>query len=288
MEEYDELSAGPNEHGALDLSHSAWAELPDQLFAFSHRLLSLNLAHNKLVEVEADFGKLDLLSDLNLEGNLITQIHPNIGKCIRLKTLNLNSNRIGSIPDEVSASSPTRLLPVSYLVRSSSDAPPTAKNQIGNCTLLEEFRCQNNFIETLPPTVGNIIALRIIEMQNNKLTFLPPELGHIPTIQEIHCEGNPGLVMVPDDMRASSDMVIWALRLHRTHQEKVEAKVVMYDQLEAKTRHSEEERLRLKDDRDEVEEEVKQLEEMRPVGYINTKKKVKQLVHRAKSACVIS
>ncbi|GMI26097.1 hypothetical protein TeGR_g5107 [Tetraparma gracilis] len=259
MEEYDELSAGPNEHGALDLSHSAWAELPDQLFAFSHRLLSLNLAHNKLVEVEADFGKLDLLSDLNLEGNLITQIHPNIGKCIRLKTLNLNSNRIGSIPDE-----------------------------IGNCTLLEEFRCQNNFIETLPPTVGNIIALRIIEMQNNKLTFLPPELGHIPTIQEIHCEGNPGLVMVPDDMRASSDMVIWALRLHRTHQEKVDAKVVMYDQLEAKTRHSEEERLRLKDDRDEVEEEVKQLEEMRPVGYINTKKKVKQLVHRAKSACVIS
>ena len=57
MEEYDELSAGPNEEGTLDLSHNAWAELPDQLFGFASRILTLDLSHNKLLEVEADFGK---------------------------------------------------------------------------------------------------------------------------------------------------------------------------------------------------------------------------------------
>ena len=61
----------------------AGAELPDQLFEFSSRLLTLDLSHNKLVEVEADFGKLNLLSTLKLNNNLITSIHPNIGMCIR-------------------------------------------------------------------------------------------------------------------------------------------------------------------------------------------------------------
>lgn len=61
----------------------AGAELPDQLFEFSSRLLVLDLSHNKLVEVEADFGKLNLLSTLKLNNNLITSIHPNIGMCIR-------------------------------------------------------------------------------------------------------------------------------------------------------------------------------------------------------------
>ena len=85
MEEYYELSAGPDESGEIDLSHSAWSELPDQLFNFSNRLLSLNLSHNKLVEVEPDFGQLTLLSKLNLESNMISRISPRLGECIRLR-----------------------------------------------------------------------------------------------------------------------------------------------------------------------------------------------------------
>ena len=85
MEEYDELSSGPDEKGEIDLSHSAWSELPDQLFNFCNRLLSLNLSHNKLVEVEDDFGQLTLLSNLNLESNAITRISPRLGECIRLR-----------------------------------------------------------------------------------------------------------------------------------------------------------------------------------------------------------
>mmetsp|Transcript_1334 Transcript_1334/g.2384 ORF Transcript_1334/g.2384 Transcript_1334/m.2384 type:complete len:256 (-) Transcript_1334:1552-2319(-) len=255
MEEYDELSAGPNEEGKLDLSHNAWAELPDQLFGFASRILTLDLSHNKLVEVEADFGKLFVLSNLNLEGNIITSIHPNLGKCIRLKTINLSGNRIGEIPKE-----------------------------IGNCTLLEEFRLSDNFVQTLPPELGNVVALRILDLKNNKLNFLPPEIAKIPTIQEIHCEGNPDLAMVPDDMRVNSDMVIWALRLHRDHQAKVEVKVAHYNELEEKARDSEEHRLRLKDEMSAILEEVKNLEDERPTSYITLKAKVKRLSAR----CTIS
>jgi len=217
----------------------------------------LDLSHNKLVEVEADFGKLNLLSTLNLNNNLITSIHPNIGLCIRLKTLNISGNRIGEIP-----------------------------KQIGKCTLMEVFKCNDNFLETLPPTFGNIVALRVLELQNNKLNSLPPEIAKIPTIREIHCDGNPNLVMVPDDMRATSDMVIWALRLHRDHQAKVEVKVAHYNELEEETREHEETRLRLKDECSVIEEEVKTLEESRPTGYISFKTKAKQYAARVK--CIVS
>ena len=244
MEEYDSLSAGPSSHGVLDLTHSAWSSLPSLLFTFSERLLSLDLSHNKLVEVEADMGKLHLLSSLNLTGNMVVRVHPDLGKCIRLKTLVLDNNRISELPQE-----------------------------IGRCTLLEVLSAADNFIETLPSSIGNIVALRIVRLQNNKLKSLPPELARIPTIQEVHCEGNPELEMVPDDMRGSSDMVIWALRLHRTHQEKVQAKVAEYDRLEEGARESEEVRLRLKDERDEVAGDVRELEESRPVAFIALKAK---------------
>ena len=94
--------------------------------------------------------------------------------------------------------------------------------------------------------------------------------------------------MVPDDMRASSDMVIWALKLHRTHQEAVQTKVDHYNELEEKTRESEEARLRLKDDMDEIETDVKNLEDIRPVAYIAFKGRVGKMGARIASKCVIS
>lgn len=196
---------------------------------------------------------------LKLNDNLITTVHKNIGNCIRLKHLNLNGNRIGEIPRE-----------------------------IGNCTLLEVFQCQNNFIETLPPTFGNIVALRVLELQNNKLSFLPAEIAKIPTIQEIHCDGNPSLTMVPDDMRATSDMVIWALRFHRDHQVRVEEKVANYNVLEEETRELVETNLRLRDKSSNLSEEIKVLEETRPTNYINFKVKAKRMSAQIKSKCTVS
>jgi len=125
--------------------------------------------------------------------------------------LNLNGNKIDAVPSEM-----------------------------GKCILLEVFQIQNNYIKTLPESFGNVLALRILELQNNKLEFLPPSIARIPTIEEIHCNGNKDLKMVPDDMRTSSDMVIWALKLHRDHESKIGVKVEHYEELEGKARESEE------------------------------------------------
>ena len=92
--------------------------------------------------------------------------------------------------------------------------------------------------------------------------------------------------MVPNDMRETSDMVIWALRLHRDHKDKIDAKVNHYYELEEKARESEETRLRLVDEVSTVEVEVRNLEDMRPVRYIAFKAKVKQLAARSK--CTVS
>jgi Leucine-rich repeat (LRR) protein len=244
MEEYDELSVGPDKKGVLDLSHNAWSELPDILFTYSTTLLSLDLSMNKLTEVEPDFGKLKCLSSLNLRGNMIERVSPNIGMCIRLKYINLSENRISEIP-----------------------------GSIGNCTLLEEMYLGSNYITTMPGSVGNIIALRILNLQDNALESLPHELGRILTIQEIHCGGNPRLTMIPDEMRGTSDLVIWALQLHRDQIDNVEEKTAVYSELEGRCRESEEMRLRLRDETSDLQIEIRDLEDIRPDVYIAMKAK---------------
>ena len=215
----------------------------------------MNLSHNKLVEVEPDFGKLFVLSTLNLQGNLIERVSPNLGMCVRLKSLNLAANRICEIPRE-----------------------------LGNCTLLEEIYLQNNYIRTMPGTVGTIIALRILDLRNNKLQCLPYELARIPTITEIRCSDNNELTMIPAEMREDSELVIWALKLHRDQIDSVGAKTTIYDGLFDQCRESEEMRLRLRDEVTLLQKDIKELEDTRPARYIALKENG---LAKVKKKCVI-
>jgi len=259
MEEYDELSSGPNAFGALDLSHSAWTTLPDTLFGFAPLLLSLNLSHNKLSAIQDEFGGLEILSNLNLGNNEITKCSVELGKCIRLRTLDLSFNRLDLIP-----------------------------SSIGCCVLLEVINFKSNFLVTLPSEMGNIIALRILEVQDNKLEYIPSSIAGIPTLEEIHCSGNDKLIMVPSDMRDSSDMVLWSLRLHLSQATSINKKMSIHDKWEGKARESEENRLRSRDDLEELKVQVQELTEERPWRYIAAKGKAIGLFKQAGKKCVIS
>ena len=259
MEEYDELSAGPNALGALDLSHSAWTSLPDTLFGFGPLLLSLNLSHNKLSSLQDEFGSLVILSKLDLGNNVIEKCSSEIGKCIRLRNLDLSFNRLDEIP-----------------------------SSIGCCILLEVINFKSNFLVTLPSEMGNIIALRILEVQDNKLEYIPSTIAGIPTLEEIHCSGNDKLEMVPPDMRESSDMVLWSLRLHLSQATSINDKMAIHDKWEGKAREAEENRLRTRDDLEELKGQIQELTEERPWRYIALKGKATGLLQQAGKKCVIS
>lgn len=102
MEEYDDLSQGPNNDGSFNLSYNDFHTIPYDLCQDYHnRLIYLNLSHNKIVEITDQIGSLTLLKEINLSHNALKLIHIAIGKCIRLRKIDFSHNQLLSIPAEV-------------------------------------------------------------------------------------------------------------------------------------------------------------------------------------------
>ena len=102
MEEYDDMTQGPNEDGSFNLSYSDWHIIPHELCdKYRDRLLFLNLSHNKLNEIPEQIGNLTLLKELNLSRNNLDRIDGAIGKCIRLRKIDVSYNQLLSIPVEM-------------------------------------------------------------------------------------------------------------------------------------------------------------------------------------------
>lgn len=245
MEDYDDLSAGPDDDGRLNLSYNSWREMPPELFQYASSLVSLDLRHNRLVEISADFGVLLVLRELNASNNCIEKIDPLLGKCVRLRDLDVSHNRLTQLPTELT-----------------------------KCLMLESFKCINNQITSVPKELGNLHALTTIELENNNLTEIPVGLSLIPTLKRVSCVGNEGLRTVPDGMRQSSDLVIWCLRLQQNYTEKVASKLLVYENAESHVRCRGERRLRLLESLDRAENEVRELEGARPEKYIKFKIKL--------------
>jgi len=61
MEDYDELSAGPDEEGKLCAMHNTWRQLPSDLLRFSDKLMHLNMSYNQITGVSSMIGSFILL-----------------------------------------------------------------------------------------------------------------------------------------------------------------------------------------------------------------------------------
>jgi Leucine-rich repeat (LRR) protein len=101
MEEYDDLSEGPNKDGSLNLSYNNWDEIPKELYKMYSRLLKLSLSHNHILKVSNDIGKLTMIRELDLSHNFIEEVDPAIGNLVRLRSLNLSNNKITCLPSEL-------------------------------------------------------------------------------------------------------------------------------------------------------------------------------------------
>ena len=103
MEEYDDLTAGPNDDGNLNLSYNDYEDMPKELFdLYSHRLFYLTLSYNGLTKISENIQKLVLLKELNLSHNHIEFIEPTISCCVRLRRLDISFNKLTSLPVELS------------------------------------------------------------------------------------------------------------------------------------------------------------------------------------------
>ena len=248
MEEYDDVSAGPTEYGALDLSHNTWTIFPPDLNKFSTTLLHLDLKNNNLTQIPESIADLVLLQTLDVSINRIEYIDTNIKKCIRLRSFNVSCNRLSSLP-----------------------------SQLSRCILLNDIVANQNRLESLPESLTDLIAISMIDVRHNQLNTIPLGLCRVPTLKGLLCEGNNDLSVAPENMRGSTDLLFHCLEFQQKLKEVTTAKSNQRDALQSQADEIHDEMNNTSARISKLEEDIAVLIHERPEEYIRWKERVIEL-----------
>ena len=150
----------------------------------------MDLGHNKLEILPADFGSIPTLLRLDLSNNRLEELPDSFGMLPMLIEINLTTNCLETLPDS-----------------------------FGHMNKLERAYIGGNELVTLPETIaGNqsgtiqgLTSLRILNLRSNQLTALPRTFGKLPDLpvyydlslsldvqKGIFLGGNPITVPPPD------------------------------------------------------------------------------------------
>jgi len=261
MEEYDDLENGPDENGSINLSYNDWDEMPIELFEeYKDRLLTLNLSHNRLLEVSHHLGKLILLKELRISNNVIESIDPCIGNCIRLRKLDVSHNRLREIPNEIS-----------------------------RCVLLDTLLLRNNKLTCVTDAISYLPALEILDLRENfHLHNISPKLSSIPCLKSIPCDGNENLEpIIPRSMLTNSDLILWMLKIHHRYIDRIQDLKDNYYGIESMAAELEVKKNDIQRELSKLQNEVEELRVDRPIGYLEWKRQVSNYIERKKQTLKI-
>ncbi|GAV57522.1 LRR_1 domain-containing protein/LRR_8 domain-containing protein [Cephalotus follicularis] len=195
--------------GIVALRDAKLKTFPDEVLELERSVRTLDLTHNKLVDIPMEISKLVNMQRLVLADNLIERLPVNMGKLQSLKVLTLDGNRMTSLPDEfgqlvrlerlsISGNMLTRLpetigsLRNLSLLNVSNNKLNSVPESIGSCFSLEEFQANDNLIEDLPASVCNLIHLKALFLNNNNVNQIPPTLlKDCKALQNISLHNNP-------------------------------------------------------------------------------------------------
>ncbi|TYI12497.1 hypothetical protein ES332_A09G281700v1 [Gossypium tomentosum] len=200
--------------GIVALRDAKLKTFPDEVLELDRSVRTLDLTHNKLVEIPVDISKLVNMQRLILASNLIEQLPINIGKLQSLKVMILDGNQITSLPDELGQLVRLEKLSISgNMLMSLPETIGSLRNlsllnvcnnklkylpeSVGSCFSLEELQANvckfaDNLIEELPASVCNLVHLKSLCLNNNKVSQIPPNLlKDCKALQNISLHGNP-------------------------------------------------------------------------------------------------
>ena len=167
----------------LDLSHNFIGRVPAEFYDLSPAIY-VDLSYNDICEIEPGIGKMISLQTLILSGNHVQEIPDAVFKLTRLKTLILNQNEVAEIPKEIGMMT---WLQVLRLSNNNIEAVPM---EIGRMASLEKLVIAYNFISALPTTLGNMTSLRELAISGNSIDSLPPIMGVMTGLRELHISEN--------------------------------------------------------------------------------------------------
>uniref|UniRef100_A0A8C2L139 Leucine rich repeat containing 7 n=1 Tax=Cyprinus carpio TaxID=7962 RepID=A0A8C2L139_CYPCA len=192
-------------------------ELPKQLFN-CQALKKLSMPDNDLSSLPTTIASLVNLKELDISKNGIQEFPDNIKCCKCLSVVEASVNPIAKLPDGF-----TQLLSLTQLFlndafleylpanfgRSIHRLSQLERLDLGSnefselvrkiLSLLEEFDCSCNELESLPPTIGYLHSLRTFAADENFLTELPREIGNCRNVTVMSLRSNK-LEFLPDEI----------------------------------------------------------------------------------------
>nr|AMM42819.1 LRR-RLK [Vernicia fordii]AMM43023.1 LRR-RLK [Vernicia montana] len=195
--------------GIVALRDAKLKTFPDEVLDIDKCVRTLDLTHNKLVDIPMEINKLVNMQRLVLADNIIERLPMNLGKLHSLKVMILDGNRVTSLPDELGQLVRLERLSISgnmltclpetigslrnlSLLNVSNNKLKTLPESIGSCFSLEELQANDNFIEDLPASVCNLIHLKSLSLNNNNVSQIPSNLlKDCKALQNISLHDNP-------------------------------------------------------------------------------------------------
>ncbi|KAA8542529.1 hypothetical protein F0562_023681 [Nyssa sinensis] len=195
--------------GIVALRDSKLKTFPDEVLDLDISVRTLDLTHNKLVDIPMEISKLINMQRLVLADNLIERLPVNLGKLQSLKVMTFDANRITILPDELGQLVRLERLSISgnlltclpetigslrnlILLNVSSNKLEFLPESIGSCFSLEELQANENSIEELPSSVCNLVHLKALCLNQNKVKQIPPNLlKECKALQNISLHDNP-------------------------------------------------------------------------------------------------
>ncbi|XP_039547303.1 leucine-rich repeat-containing protein 7 isoform X5 [Pimephales promelas] len=182
----------------LDLGSNEFSELPEVLEQI-HSLKELWLDNNSLQTIPGSIGKLRQLRYLDLAKNRIESLDADISGCESIEDLLLSSNMLQQLPDSIGKLKKLTTLKVDdNQLTSLPNTIGSARGKTG-LSLLEEFDCSCNELESLPPTIGYLHNLRTFAADENFLAELPREIGNCKNVTVMSLRSNK-LEFLPDEI----------------------------------------------------------------------------------------
>ncbi|XP_034002804.1 leucine-rich repeat-containing protein 7 isoform X1 [Trematomus bernacchii] len=182
----------------LDLGSNEFTEMPEVLEQI-HNLKELWLDNNSLQCIPGAIGKLRQLRYFDLAKNRIESLDTDISGCEALEDLLLSSNMLQQLPDSIG------MLKKLTTLKVDDNQLTSLPNTIGSpkpkhgLSLLEEFDCSCNELESLPPTIGYLHNLRTFAADENFLIELPREIGNCKNVTVMSMRSNK-LEFLPDEI----------------------------------------------------------------------------------------
>jgi len=159
-------------------------EFPREIFELADTLEILDLSHNQLSELPADFPRLHQLKILFCSDNLFASLPAVLGQCPQLTMIGFRANQISLVP---ASSLPLHLRWLVLTDNRITELP----SAIGNCTSLQKLMLAGNQLKSLPPSISNCTNLELLRISSNKFSAFPDALFDLPNLSWLAFAGNP-------------------------------------------------------------------------------------------------